>query len=104
MLLGSSPTWKCAMRPISASERRGAVIAVRPGRGAFDEGRDAHAAVNALPAQLRLFAPQLGVIHALDQRLQTFLVRHVLYFDPGRGDARIGIVGHDVAPAYFDRV
>ena len=56
----------------------GAVVAARPGRRALDEGGDADAAMDALLAQLRLLLAQRRVVHALDQRVEAALVRHVL--------------------------
>ena len=58
-----------------------AVVAVRPRRRALDEGGDADAAVDALLAQPRLLCAQLRIAHALDERVDAALVRHVLELD-----------------------
>ena len=80
----------------------GAVISARPGRRSLDEGRDPDAAMDSLLAQLRLLLAQRRIIHALDQLVEAALMRHVRDLDPGRRDAGIGIVGHDVAPPDLD--
>ncbi len=81
-----------------------AVVALRPRRGALDEGGDADAAMDALLAQPRLLGAQPGVVHALHQRLDAALVRHVLDLDAAGGDGGIGVVGEHVAAADLDGV
>ena len=61
----------------------GAVIAVRPGGGALDEGGDADTALNAFFTERSLFFAERGVTHSLFQGLEAGLMRQILHLDSG---------------------
>src|SRR5437763_799333 len=112
------------MRPISASEMRspplsasttgesrrsgvdgaaGTVISARTWRRSLDKRGNPDAAVNSLRAQLSLLLAQRHIGHALDEEVDTALVRHVGDVNAGRGGARIGVVGHHIAAPELNR-